>query len=83
MRRRLSLFRDLGAFVGHVWKGITTDPARSRGSRRVVRREVEEQRHDQIVLRRTTIEEIEFKGTDEAGDDPPRSMRDLLAIIVQ
>jgi hypothetical protein len=49
--------RSLGEFVGHVFKGLRTDPAK-----KIVRREVREtQRQDGVILRRTTIEEVEIK----------------------
>ena len=54
-----SIMRSLGEFFGHVLKGVRTDP-----TKRVIRREVEEETRqtDQgpITLRRTTIEEIEI-----------------------
>jgi hypothetical protein len=49
--------RSLGEFFGHVFKGIRTDP-----SRKTIRKEVQEQqRDDGIILRRTTIEEVEIR----------------------
>jgi hypothetical protein len=54
-----SLMRNLGEFVGHIVRGVRRDPARRT---HVVRKDVQEQqRDDGITLRRTTIEEIEFK----------------------
>ncbi len=53
--------RSLGEFFGHIVKGIRTDPARRRA---VVRRETEEQDRGAFTLRRTTIDEIEFKSDD-------------------
>ncbi len=51
------LMRSLGEFFGHVFHGIRTDP-----SRKVIRKEVQEQqRDDGVVLRRTTIEEVEIR----------------------
>ena len=54
------MFR-LGRFVGNVAKGITTPV----GQRTVVRHDVEEQRAEregqEVVLRRTTIEEVEVR----------------------
>lgn len=63
------LMRCLGEFVGQVWKGVRADPAAGRapqGERREVRRTVEEEHRPGVVLRRTTIEEIEYP-----GDAPP------------
>lgn len=53
--------RSLGAFVGHIAHAVRSDPrGGARGRTREIRREVEEEaRPDGIVLRRTTIEEIE------------------------
>lgn len=51
------LMRSLGEFFGHVFKGIRTDPAK-----KVIRKEVQEQRReDGVILRRTTIEEVELR----------------------
>lgn len=49
--------RSLGEFVGHIVKGIRTNPAK-----RTVRKEVQETRRDDgVILRRTTIEEVEIR----------------------
>lgn len=62
-RRSKSMARSLGEFFGHLIHGIRSDP-----SRRVVRREVETQEQSteagRVVLRRTTIEEIEIRPED-------------------
>ncbi len=63
--KKTSLIRNLGAFFGHIVKAVKTDPSTSKT---VVRKTVEEQEHDGITLRRTTIEEIEFKDTDKSED---------------
>lgn len=53
------LMRSLGEFFGHIVKGIRSDPGSP--ERREVRRTTEEEtRDDGVVLRRTTIEEIEL-----------------------
>jgi hypothetical protein len=63
-----SLMRSLGEFFGHIAQGIKTDPAKKE-----VRRTVEEEtRPDGVILRRTTIEEVELKRgvkptTEESG----------------
>ncbi len=59
--RDKTIMRSLGEFFGHIVKGIRTDPARRRT---VVRRETEEQHRGPITLRRTPIDEIEFKSDD-------------------
>lgn len=56
---RKSLMRCLGEFVGHVAKGIRTNPARKE-IRREVEEDVRETDQGQVTLRRTTIEEIEI-----------------------
>ena len=57
-KSKKSLMRSLGEFVGHVSKAVRTDPS---SNRTVVRHDVEEEeRPDGIVLRRTTIEEVEL-----------------------
>lgn len=56
-RAKKPLMRSLGEFLGHIVKGIRTDP-----SRKVIRKDVQEERRaDGVVLRRTTIEEVELK----------------------
>ncbi|MHC4427331.1 MAG: hypothetical protein ACYS0D_01840 [Planctomycetota bacterium] len=53
-----SLMRNLGAFFGHVYKAIKTDPAKKRT---IVSKTVEEEDRGSMTLRRTTIEEVEIK----------------------
>ena len=49
--------RSLGEFFGHIARAIKSDP-----NKKVVKKTVEEeQRDDGIVLRRTTIEEVEVR----------------------
>ncbi len=61
------LMRSLGEFFGHVVKGIKTDPAKDRETQKtVVKKEVQEEDRGDMVLRRTTIEEIEIKRDAEA-----------------
>ncbi len=54
--RKKTLARSLGEFFGHIAKGVKTDP-----SKKVLRKEVEEEQRDGMTLRRTTIEEIELR----------------------
>ena len=61
--KKTSLIRNLGAFFGHIVKAVKTDPSTTKT---VVRKTVEEQEHGDITLRRTTIEEIEFKENDKS-----------------
>lgn len=59
---RKSIARSVGEFVGHIVHAVRTDPARPAHRRTTV----EERREGSMTLRRTTIEEIEFKdGSDE------------------
>ena len=56
--RNKPLMRSLGEFVGHIYKAVTNEP----GARRVVvNRRLQEEQRDNVTLRRTTVEEIEFK----------------------
>lgn len=59
---RKGLMRSLGEFVGHIGRAIRSDPAREKSE---VRREteVEERRGEEgrVILRRTTIEEMEVR----------------------
>lgn len=51
------LMRSLGEFFGHIARAIKHDP-----NRKVIKKTIEEeQRDDGIVLRRTTIEEVEVR----------------------
>ncbi len=61
VEKKTSLMRNLGAFFGHIVKAVKTDASKKKS---VVRKTVEEETHGDITLRRTTIEEIEFKETD-------------------
>jgi hypothetical protein len=63
-RANKPLMRSLGEFVGHIVKGIRTDPSRKTGE---VRRTTEEDDRGDVVLRRTTIEEIEIRSRDDDG----------------
>ncbi len=60
-----SLARSLGEFFGHIFHGVKTDP-----SKRVVRTDVTTEERQtprgKVVLRRTTVEEIELR-PGEAG----------------
>ena len=58
------LMRSIGEFFGHLVKAVKSDPSR----RSEVGRTVEEEERQSVVLRRTTIEEIEFK---ERDSEPP------------
>ena len=60
-----SIMRSLGEFVGHVAKGIRTDPSAPKTTE--VRREVETERRGDVVLRRTTIEEVEIQESHGVG----------------
>jgi hypothetical protein len=48
--------RSLGEFFGHIAKAVRTDPAK-----RIARKTVDERQEGGMILRRTTIEEIELK----------------------
>jgi hypothetical protein len=63
-RHDKSLMRSLGEFFGHIVRGVRT-PVENTPGRREVRREVEEETRDtpsgKVTLRRTTIEEVEYR----------------------
>jgi hypothetical protein len=72
---RKSLLRSLGEFFGHVRAGIRAPV--SPGERAVVvRKEQEERREGNLILRRTVVEEVEIRREDErdhdAGQGPAR-----------
>lgn len=60
-QKNKSIARSLGEFVGHIWRGVRTSPANSGGEKREVKRTVEEEDRGDVILRRTTIEEIEIR----------------------
>ncbi len=64
--KRKSLIHNLGEFVGHIVKAVKTDP-----SKKVVKKTIEEEDRGDVVLRRTTIEEVEIK----QGNDTNTSSR--------
>ncbi|VAX42561.1 hypothetical protein MNBD_PLANCTO03-1688 [hydrothermal vent metagenome] len=60
-----SLMRNLGEFFGHIAKGVKADPTAPTVQKQEVRQEVEEREETtpdgrKIIVRRTTIEEIEI-----------------------
>jgi hypothetical protein len=57
-----SLMRSLGEFIGHVARAVRSDPSRTRQE---VRRTTKTVERDGVVLRRTTIEEIEYPAAPE------------------
>jgi hypothetical protein len=67
------LMRSLGEFFGHIVKGIKTNPAKAKDQpqRTVIREEVQEEQHGDVVLRRTTIEEVEVRPETASDPDEP------------
>lgn len=65
-----SIMRSLGEFFGHIVRGAKTDPSGDSRQTQEVGRQVEEEHRDGVVLRRTTIEEIEF----DPNQTPPPSV---------
>jgi hypothetical protein len=53
------LMRSLGEFFGHIVKAVRANP-----QKKVLKREVMEEQRGDMTLRRTTIEEIEYKRRD-------------------
>lgn len=51
--------RGLGRFVGHIWGAVSSAPTEE-GQAHEVRRTHEQENRDGVILRRTTIEEIEI-----------------------
>lgn len=59
---RKGLMRSLGEFVGHIGRAIRTDPAREKTELRRESQVEERQGPDgKVILRRTTIEEMEVR----------------------
>lgn len=60
-QKKKPLMRLLGEFVGHVAHGVKADPTKGSQAhevRRETTEEVKETAQGQVVLRRTTIEEV-------------------------
>jgi len=79
--QKKTLMRSLGEFVGHVVKAVRTDPPHpaqpESRKRETVRTTVEEEDRGSMILRRTTIEEVEINPTQSdqsPSGDPPRPM---------
>lgn len=82
-----SLARSLGEFFGHIWKGVSHDPARpappgppdpAHADRVRVRESREEETretpHGKVTIRRTIIEEVDLPrpGPEPDATPPPR-----------
>lgn len=61
----ISISRAVGQFFGHLWGATTKPVAKDQPLRQEVKRETQESEGEingqKVVLRRTTIEEVEFK----------------------
>lgn len=70
-QRKPGLARSLGAFVGHIWRGVKTSPeeANRQEVRRDVQEHVEQTDKGAVVARRTIIEEVEFRPRAEGDQD--------------
>ena len=85
--KKTSLMRNLGAFFGHIAKGVRTQVNKEGDEikRREVKRTVEEEVRGDVILRRTTIEEVEIKtktprsdtASEESTDAPSDESPDL------
>ncbi len=60
--KKKTLMRNIGEFFGHIAKAVRADP-----DRQEIQRSSEEARDGNVILRRTTIDEIEIK--DNNGGD--------------
>ena len=65
-----SLMRNLGEFFGHLVKAARTDPE-TQSEKTEVRRTESEQVQDNMTLRRTIIDEIEFRGDERDTSESP------------
>ena len=59
--KKKPLMRNLGEFFGYIIKGVRTDLGKQPAHKQVINKEVLEQEKENMILRRTTIDEIEFK----------------------
>ena len=67
-----SIMHSLGAFVGHVVRGIRTDPAANKTRTKTeVRRTEETEDRDGVVLRRTVVEEVVVRNPDSRPPSAP------------
>lgn len=61
----ISISRAVGQFFGHLWGATTKPVAKDQPQRHEVKRETQESEGEingqKVVLRRTTIEEVEFR----------------------
>lgn len=72
MPDKKSISRSLGEFFGHILRGAKTkvDDRGNEVIRTEVKRTVEEETQGDVVLRRTTIDEIELRKRDEERARP-------------
>jgi len=73
-----SLARNLGEFVGHLWKGVTGEASsKEKPARREVSRRQETETRDtprgKVTLRRTIIEEVDLPQSQQRDDPDARS----------
>ncbi len=63
MSQKKSISRSLGEFFGHVMRGLRTkvDDKGDEVQRTEVKRTVEEEQRGDMILRRTTIDEVEVR----------------------
>jgi hypothetical protein len=66
-----TIMRSLGEFFGYIAKGVTSNP--TKGGVREVSRRVEEETKDGVVLRRTTIEEVEIRDATRTSQEDERT----------
>ncbi len=71
----ISISRAVGQFFGHLW-GATTKPVpKDEPERHEVKRETQEADGEidgkKVILRRTTIEEVEFREGDQGSGREP------------
>ena len=60
-----TIARNLGRFFGEIWRGVKSPATKKLAPPRVeVNRTVEERQMGEVVLRRTTIDEVEVKTCD-------------------
>jgi len=60
MTERKGIMRSLGEFVGHIVHAAKTDPSKQT-VRKTTEEHTEQTEDGKVVLRRTTIEEIEYE----------------------
>ena len=70
-----TIMRSLGEFFGHIVRGVRANPENT-SEVREIHRHVEEESRGDVVMRRTTVDEIEIRKTRDEHEATSASKRD-------